>query len=470
MPVRDSPPRTLLLYPSMDASWARIRGGEVEIRRPSLGLQYVMAALDRAGYPFAFRDQVVQGVSADSLVREVARGGIDVVGIHANVMSRDRVRGFIRELKARAPVPVLVGGPGSLEGRIYLDAGADAVCVGEAAPRIVALVDALAANGRLDGIPGVWSRDAAGEVRAPTPVPRLEDLDGLPFPYRPKELVPLYSEPVNPAQRGTYVSLIASRGCPFRCAFCTSHAWWGREVRARSPRNVVDEIESLLGEWTRPYLAFVDDVFGVSASWVSELCELILSRGLRFSWECILHPLSFSSGPEPVLALMRRAGCNCVSFGAQSSSPVILRNVQRSAREPEELAERLRICKKLGMLTIATFIFGLPGEDQGTMEESLSWALRRSPHLADFHPLVVLPHSPIATEYAGREITRLSEREIERKCADAFRRFYFRPATWVTLLRFIVAENPSFLIRVFRPLARLLSLIVSRRPSEPSAS
>ena len=281
-------------------------------------------------------------------------------------------------------------------------------------------------------------------MRDTPPAAQIGDLDALPFPYRPPELVPLYGEEINPVSHRPNVSIMASRGCPFRCSFCSSHEVWEAKVRLRSPENVINEIAHVLERWPNAYFTFVDDIFGQNASWVEQFCRQLLERELRFKWFCILHPLSFKSQRQKLIPLMRAAGCNCISFGAQSSSPQILENIRRYAHEPGELAQAIALCKANNIVAIITYIFGLPGETAETLEANIRFALEHRPHLADFHPLGVLPTSHIDREFRepGKVITTLAQSEIERHCAEAFRRFYLRPeAAWL-LLRTMARDDP----------------------------
>src|SRR5689334_18991167 len=79
-------PSTLLLYLSVDEEWERLKTLQQVQRRPSLGMQYLMAELRREGYPYEYRDQVVQDFTLDDVIRNVNEAGHAVVGIHCNVV------------------------------------------------------------------------------------------------------------------------------------------------------------------------------------------------------------------------------------------------------------------------------------------------------------------------------------------------------------------------------------------------
>jgi radical SAM superfamily enzyme YgiQ (UPF0313 family) len=240
---------------------------------------------------------------------------------------------------------------------------------------------------------------------------------------------------------------------------------WQAKVRTRSPEHVLAEIAHVLERWPNAYFTFVDDIFGQSAEWVDKFCRQVLARGLRFKWMCILHPLCFPKRRRELFPLMKQAGCNCISFGAQSNSPEILRNIRRYAHEPQLLADAIALCKANDIVVVITYIFGLPGDTVETLEENIRFAVENRPHLADFHPLSVLPKSHMDREYRGqgKEITMLSQDEVERHCAEAFRRFYLRPeAVWL-LLRTMVRDDPRHLLKLWSPVKKALQLMLPQR-------
>ncbi|MBI3784770.1 MAG: radical SAM protein [Deltaproteobacteria bacterium] len=461
----DQRPSTLLLYLSVDEEWERLKTLQEVQRRPSLGMQYLMAALTRDGYPFQYRDQVVQDFTLEDVLDEVNDQGHSIVGIHCNVVYYQKVCRYVAALKEKTRARVIVGGPGTSLASEFIAAGADCVVKGEAEFRLTAIIDALTGNGNLDGIPGVVFRNPLGEARETPPASQITNLDTLPFPYRPPELVPLYGEEINPVSHRPNISIMASRGCPFRCSFCSSHEVWQSSVRTRSPENVLDEVAHVLQRWPNAYFSFVDDIFGQNAVWVEQFCRQVLERGLQFKWMCILHPLCFPKNRANLIPLMKAAGCNCISFGAQSNSPDILKNIRRYAHEPRELAQAIALCKANNIIVVVTYIFGLPGDTPETLEENIRFALMHRPHLADFHPLSVLPTSHIDREFRGqdKQITALSQDEIERHCADAFRRFYLRPAAVWLLLRTIVRDDPRHVIKLWPAIKKGLQLMLPQR-------
>ena len=110
--------------------------------------------------------------------------------------------------------------------------------------------------------------------------PFIENLDSIPFPAR--QLLPPLSE-YQPSlaafKRRPQATMVTSRGCPFRCAFC-DHSVFGNQYRARTGRNVVDEIEQLITHFGAREIRFWDDTFNMNQQRVLDICDEIGSRNM----------------------------------------------------------------------------------------------------------------------------------------------------------------------------------------------
>jgi radical SAM superfamily enzyme YgiQ (UPF0313 family) len=111
------------------------------------------------------------------------------------------------------------------------------------------------------------------------------------------------------------------------------------------------------------------------------------------------------------------------------------------------LAEALDICKKNDILTIVTYIYGLPGETAQTWHANLDFVLRHRPHLVDFHTLFIIPGSRLDREYHNGHVMTMTEAEIEAVCAKSFQTFYTRPRIIWQLFWLTVRINPWYFIR-----------------------
>ncbi|MGW8272540.1 MAG: B12-binding domain-containing radical SAM protein, partial [Thermodesulfovibrionales bacterium] len=122
--------------------------------------------------------------------------------------------------------------------------------------------------------------------------------------------------------------MITSRGCPYDCSFCASSSFSGRKWRARSPDQVLAEIEEIAGVYGFRGIAFLDDNFTLDPERVKEICERLIRGGLDLYWWCFSRADTILSH-EAMVASMARAGARYVFMGFESGSPVTLRNYKK---------------------------------------------------------------------------------------------------------------------------------------------
>lgn len=208
------------------------------------------------------------------------------------------------------------------------------------------------------------------------------DLDELPSPsrhlfwrgyYKTPKFVPNYLF-VPPGKLSA--RLISSRGCAYKCTFC--HNSLGKKrIMFHSPDRVVDELEALVRDYGIRHVFFMDDNFLMKQKRVAELCERILSRGVRTQWA-----ISATSNEvrEELLPLLRRAGCRQIIFGFESGSQRILDVLEKHTKvEKNEFA--LRKAKEAGLLTQGYILVGNPTETQEDMRLSREFVRRNKRYL-----------------------------------------------------------------------------------------
>jgi len=202
-------------------------------------------------------------------------------------------------------------------------------CAVKANARWSSCLEAEARGSDLRSVPGLVFRSRAGPADAPAVVdtgerPFEKQLDRIPFPAR--DLLPnaQYIQHTRGKYGYSITSVMTTRGCPFRCEFC-SNVVFGGSYRQRSPINVVDEIEAALAlGYDR--ISFADDVFTLNKERVLALCLEIAQRGLHFHWECLGRVDALDA---ETAAAMKRAGCTRNLFGIESADEGILQIMQK---------------------------------------------------------------------------------------------------------------------------------------------
>ncbi len=393
-----------------------VRGAGVRERRvifvysgyENLGVEYLSAVLHRAGFstcllfdPVLFDEPgfmrwplLARPLSVRKALIEQARR-MNPLLICFSVVTDNYLwaREMARGLKEALGAPIVFGGihPTSVPERVIREPFVDYVCVGEGEEALVGLARALRDGGPTLSLANIWTKQD-GRIFSNAAGPLWADLDTLPF--ADKDL--FYR--VAPVFRDGYL-IAASRGCPFRCAYCCHSVWrrlYGDGVsffRIRSVDNVLTELEAASGRYRPAFVHFTDDVINARASWLEIFLEEYPRRvGLPFS--CYLFP----SGITPAqVGRLRRAGCFKVQLGLQRLGQDRRRALQRPASSDEEIGGAIDLLKRQGIYVVCDAMFGF--SDQG-VDEVASLARFYHEHTPDYCENYWLRY------YPGTEMTR----------------------------------------------------------------
>jgi anaerobic magnesium-protoporphyrin IX monomethyl ester cyclase len=267
------------------------------------------------------------------------------------------------------------------------------VVVGEGEYTMSEVCHQLESGGSLQDVAGIVYQTENGIVRNPSRH-LISDLDRLPLPAR--HLVDLESYLRPPGTfRGTFVSratsAMATRGCPYRCIFCAAHNIFGREVRRRSPENVVAEVDHLVNAYGVDHVYFIDDTFTADRNWTLRFCHLLRERNLEVKWGCQVRANTIDS---ELLAEMKSSGCVWVAVGVESGSARVLRNIKKGTN-PDMIRHAFRAIREVGLISNATFVVGSPGEEQEDIEETLLVAREIKADSYNFFFLTPFPGSEL---------------------------------------------------------------------------
>jgi radical SAM superfamily enzyme YgiQ (UPF0313 family) len=362
--------------------------------QPPLALGYLSAFLQRHGHHVRVLDGLSLNVDNGELAARCA--GADLVGISTLSDYYPQTADLVQQLKLRG-LPVVVGGPHAtfVPARTLEETGADYVVVGEGEAAMLELVDVLSEGGRAQGIPGV-ATPSQPEV---PPRELISDLDSLPFPDW--DDCPPGSYPMAPhggvAKRYPIAPVTTTRGCPYGCSFCSSPFLWQRRIRHRSPANVVDEIEYVTRRYGVREIHFEDDNLTLKRAHVEAICTRLLARGVGISW-ATPNGIRVDTIDRELLTLMRDSGCYSVAFGIESASPEILRRCGKRT-SINRIEQAIAVAHEAGLITQGFFIFGLPGETEQTIQETIDFARRSKLDKAQFLLLDVMPGSALWNEH-----------------------------------------------------------------------
>lgn len=235
-----------------------------------------------------------------------------------------------------------------------------------------------------------WWQDGAAQHAPDRPL--VEDLDALPMPDHAAMGTGRH---VAADTRRPFALVKTSRGCPFDCVFCTTHSMHGNRWRARSPRNVVDEVLHVRRTTGLTDFFFQSDVFSFGRDWTLELCGLLRAECAGITWFCNSR---VDTVDREVLQAMKDAGCRLVAFGVESGSDEVLRACRKgtdAARAERTLAD----CRAVGLPSLTYWVFGLPGETPETIRQTLRFVDRTHPDYAHFYSPTPLPGSRLFERY-----------------------------------------------------------------------
>lgn len=302
----------------------------------------------------------------------VAEFAPDVVGISTKsqaITSALITARIVKELNR--DTLVVIGGPHpTMSGADVLQCpDVDACCAGEGEHAIVDLLRSIEAGTPFDGVKSVIYRSGDKIVQNP-PREFIQDLDSLPFPHADaaEVLKDHHKHPIT-----AFKNIMATRGCPYNCAFCASRKIWSRKTRFRSVESVTAEIRSLQ-EMGLKFIRFEDDTFGVRPSYIMELCEAIRSRCPDVRWSCELH---VNLVTDEIISAMKAAGCHLIQIGIESGNNEILRQIRKQITI-EDALRACRVIKTHGIELHVFFIIGFPQDTEETLADTVS-AIRQSP-------------------------------------------------------------------------------------------
>ncbi len=207
------------------------------------------------------------------------------------------------------------------------------------------------------------------------------------------------------------------RGCPFFCIYCTYPLLEGKKIRTRKTEEVTEEIRQLVEEGV-DYIYFVDDIFNYPPSYAEGLCREMVRKKFDVKWSAFVNP-SFLT--EDLLNWMKEAGCMGIEFGTDSGSPRMIANYKKSFT-PEDIIRSSHICSKLNVNYCHYLLFGGPGENEETIEESFRL-------MDQLDPTAVIAMLGIRI-YPGTEMERISISQgvIHQDTHLIYPYFYISPA------------------------------------------
>jgi anaerobic magnesium-protoporphyrin IX monomethyl ester cyclase len=403
--------------------------------RPSLplGLAYIAAVLRDDGHQISVIDalgsapeQMVPdgdiwrlGLTPEEIVERIPKD-VQTIGITSMwSYSWPIVRELIQKVKAAFPdVPLVCGGEHftAVPDLSMAQAPIDYIVLGEGEETAIALFRAIELGSGVEDVPGVMFRkeDAADGIQKNPRRDRIRNVDEIPWPAWEFFDVDAYSSNrlVSGIYYGMTVPVLATRGCPYQCTYCSSPNMWTTRWFARTPNDVIDEIQHDHDKYGATNFPFQDLTAILKRDWVVEFCNEIERRGLKITWQL---PAGTRSEiiDEDVARLLVRSGCRSLNFAPESGSERTRKHMKKMLTD-EKLFRAVHASVKAGLNVGAFFVLAYPTDEVEDMKATVRLAARLGRAGIDdvsagfFFPL------------PNTEITRQLEKEGKVVYDDAF--------------------------------------------------
>ena len=385
--------KILLINPSLREADVGHYSKSIEKQRgiyPPLGLAYIASSLEQHAHKVKIIDCDTDIILLKNIGEIYRDYDPDLTGIYHMTWTFGQAKGIAQEIRAiNSEAKIVVGGPNvsSFPKLTLKYGGFDYAVKGEGEITINELVDAIErGDNGLEKIHGLVFKQNNGNRIVKNPDrPLIPDIDTNPFPAW--HLLPLNKYFDVFTREKKFATMITSRGCPFNCTFCDKKNRMGRKWRARTPENVLDEIEMLNTKYKIREFMFFDDTFTVNRKRVLELCKGIKERKLDIIWECRARVDQID---RELLAKMRDGGCYRIRYGMESGDDEILK-VMKKGIAVSQIRDCAKITKEEGIENFAYFMMGSPQETPETLEKTLNLALEIDPDFVSFSKTILIP-------------------------------------------------------------------------------
>ncbi|MGE0323165.1 MAG: radical SAM protein [Polyangiaceae bacterium] len=408
------------------------RGNHMTFACPPLGIAYLGAVLRDAGARVALIDAVGEAPEQRRLTDDGRSYvyGLSVRGLRSRIPKTAQLigvscmfseewplaRAVIRELGEHFPEATIVAGGEHVTAvpQLVLEQcpELDFCVVGEGEQTLLELCVALK-NGDSALLPGVIGRGAGPNQRRA----RVRAIDELPRPAW--DLLPMENYLSRGlgygVKRGRSIPILATRGCPFSCTFCSSPQMWTTRWAARSPEAVLDEMGEGIERYRARNFDFYDLTAIVRKDWIEEFCRKLVERDYRITWQIPAGTRSEAIDAN-VARWLYRSGCRNIAYAPESGSPAVLRRIKKKVNL-DVMKQSMSDAVHAGLMVKCNIIVGFPDE---TRDEVLD-TLRLCRELArigvqdiNVTPFCPYPGSVLFDQLLDREEVSLDDEYFDR--------------------------------------------------------
>lgn len=271
----------------------------------------------------------------------------------------------------------------------------DYIVLGEGEATIVELMQCIEQKLPLDGVSRIAFKKEGSVVvnNFSRRIKRIEKVDDIPWPAW--DLFPLekyFGFKVSyGVYRGNSLPMMASRGCPYECTFCSSPQMWGKKYDLRNVKDFVDEMEYYYKKYNVVSFDFFDLTAIIYKDWIIKLCDEIIARGLKITYQIPAGTRSEAIDYE-VASKLYQSGCKNITYAPESGSPQVLKDIKKKVKLSNML-ESIKYSCQVGMNIKLNIIAGFPDETHLDIWKTIWFLVQSSWYGAhDMYPGVFSPY------------------------------------------------------------------------------
>jgi radical SAM superfamily enzyme YgiQ (UPF0313 family) len=388
------------------------------LRCPPIGLAYLAAVLEERGIDVRIVDavgeapaQILPNAGGRHFVRVgltdeeiIARVAADTTVLGISCMFSEEwpfIRGIIEALRHAFPdLPIVAGGEhitAAAELSMRECHAIDACVLGEGEETFAELLETISAGRSIEAVAGLAYLED-GKLRRTAPRRRMREIDDIPWPAW--HLVPLANYLDNGHGFGIgrirSYPILASRGCPFECTFCSNPEMWTTRWYARDPEDVLDEMGWALETYRVKNFDFYDLTAIVRKDWIRQFCTRLIERGYKISWQLPTGTRS-EALTDDILPLLYQSGCRYLVYAPESGSPSVLKRIKKKVHL-DRMKQSMRQAVEAGLTVKCNFVLGFPGETRSELWETVRYCYELA--AVGIHDLNAGPFCP----YPGSEL------------------------------------------------------------------
>ena len=384
---------------------------------PPLGLALLAGSLTARGFDVRGLDATAEGIDRVARIpgTKLQYRGIGIDEIVARIDPATRIVGvsamfshewtynkkLITAVKKAFPDALIIAGGEhvtALAEYVLRDCPAlDYCCLGEGEETMAEFCARVAGGADPRPVEGLAYLDGGTFVATP-PRRRIKDVDEIPWPdWRAFPIEVYLDRHIGfGASFGRNMPILASRGCPYQCTFCSSPQMWTTRYSIRTPDSVIEEIEAYRRDYGITGVQFYDLTAIVRKDWVIEFCSKLIEKKIDIEWSLPSGTRSEALDDE-ALSLLAKANCRYLVYAPESGSSETLVKIKKRI-SLARMKDSIRAAISNGIVVRANMILGFPHETRRQILESLKLQFQFALMGVDECPL--FPFQP----YPGSEI------------------------------------------------------------------